>query len=282
MRKGINLAVVVLLFAWCLGCATSKSLDGVTGGGGGGGTTAAFQAGNWAFTTSGGLNGTIYMGGYLSGTGTNVSGTLFVLGTTGSGFNFSNPMMPVTGTLTSNTLTLSGTVSSSNIVLTFTNVASGSTSVTGSYTVTGGTDNGDSGTVAGVIAGSYTGTWAGTEATTGGVVTVGMTEAAAPNTNDSFTLSPTSGSGVTFGNVTGCVVTGTLNSANSFVAGGIVYLDIATTDTGIPGEMKFLGVANDPTNATTLGTYGYFYNGGTSCMLQSGTSTNVAFTLVKQ
>ncbi len=289
MRKGLYLTLVVLLFAWCVGCATGKSLDGVTTGGGGGGSTASFTAGNWSFTTNGGINGAIALGGYLTSSGTTVSGNLFVVGSTGSGFTLqkSSTSMPVTGTLTSGTLTLSGTISSSTFAMTFTNVSSGATSVAGTYTVTGGTDTGDSGTVSGVISpsGAYTGTWAGTDTTTGGTMSVAMTESTSANTNGSFTLNPTSGGGVTFSGVTGCSVTGALNTTYSYAAGGIVFLDVTTADSGVSGpfsgELTFLGVANDASNPTTLSGGGYIYTGGNSCMLQSGVGS-VSFSLTKQ
>ncbi len=283
MRKALYLAAVVSILGLCMGCAGGKSLDGFRPGSGGGGGSSTFQAGNWAFTTSGGINGTLALGGYLSGTGTTVSGNLFVVGDTGSGFLIgkSSTSMPVTGTIASDTLTLTGVLASSNFTITFTNVSGSNTSLTGTYSVTGGTDTGDSGTIIGVLAGSYTGNWAGTDSATGGTVTIGMTEATSASTNGSFVMSPTTGGGVAFSGVNGCVVTGTLNPTYSFAAGGIVFLDINTVDTGIVGEMTFLGVANDATNATTLAGGSYTYTGGTSCMLQSGVGP-VNFTLTKQ
>ena len=288
MKKAWTLLVIVSVFTWLMGCASSRSLDGFGKGGSGGGSN--FEAGNWAFTTNGGINGPIYLGGNLSSSGTTVSGNLFVVGDQGSGFLISTSSipMPVTGTLNNGTLTLTGAVSSSSFSMTFTGVSTSGTISSlpsGNYTVTGGTDNGDSGLISGVIASSYTGTWQGTDATTAGTVTVAMTEAStsgSPSPIGSYSLSPTSGSGVTFVGAAGCTVTGTLQSATSFAAGGFVLLDITTMDNGIAGELQFFGFANDPTAPTSLANSGYLYTGGTGCMLQNNTTNPVSFTLTKQ
>jgi hypothetical protein len=273
MKKTMLLMVVISSLAWMSGCASSRSLDGFNGGSSGG-NTGTFQAGNWAFVTSGGKNGAITLGGYLNSSGSNVSGNLFVVGDSGSGFpiGIGVASMPVSGTVTAGgALTLTGTVSSSNFTLTG-----------GTYTVTGGTDTGDSGSITGAIAGSVTGTWAGTDTSTGGTMTVNMVQAANPNTNGSFTLTAGS-SGVTFTGSSGCVVTGNLNPVNdSFVAGGIVVLDIQTVDQGVNGNLLFAGGTNNAASPTSIVNGGFYtYTGGSSCLLQN-TNQQIAFALTKQ
>lgn len=287
MKKALAFLVLVGGLIGGMGCATSRSLNGFQGGSGGGGS-ANFEAGNWAFTANG-HSGQISLGGYLSATGSSVTGNLFVAGSQTTGFLLtpSSAPMAVSGTLSGGTLTLTGAISSSNFTITFTGLSNSGTITSlssGSFTVTGGTDNGDSGTISGVIAGSYTGTWAGTDGTTGGTMTVAMTEATTPNANGSFTLTPTSGSGVSFSGAVGCTVTGLLNPSagtNSYVAGNIVFLNIATVDNTVAGQLQFVGFANNPASPTALTGGGYYYSGGSGCMLQN-TNTEISFALTKQ
>lgn len=286
MRKLAQLLLVIsLCFGW-LSCATSRSIDGFNPGGGGGGGNGTFQAGNWAFTTSGGINGAIYMGGQLNVSNSTVSGKLTIVGTTGSGFLIGPTATPmsVTGTLSSGTLTLTGAAASSNITMTFTGLSTTGTITSlpsGTYTVTGGTDNGDSGSISGTLASSISGTWAGTDAVTGGTVTASFTESATPDSASGRFFLTSSGSGVTFVGAAGCTVTGTLNT-DSFAAGGIVVLDVTTADNGVPGHLVIAGVVNNPTTPTTItnGAF-YLYSGGSGCMLRN-TGTAVGFTMTKQ
>lgn len=286
MRKLAQLLLVVCLcFGW-ISCATSRSLDGFDRGGGGGGGNGTFQAGNWAFTTSGGINGAIFMGGQLNVSGSTVSGKLTIVGTTGSGFLIgpTTPPMSVTGTLSSGTLTLTGAAASSNISMTFTGLSTTGTISSlpsGSYTVTGGTDNGDSGSISGTLAASVSGTWVGTDAVTGGTVTANFTQSATADSATGRFFLTSSGSGVTFAGAAGCTVTGTLNT-DSYAAGGIVLLDVTTVDNGVAGRLVVAGVVNNPTTPTAItnGAF-YVYNGGSGCMLRN-TGTSVGFTMTKQ
>lgn len=287
MKKALWLLVVLSLGIWLVSCASSRSFDGRGGSGGGGGGSTNFQAGNWAFTTSGGINGPIFMGGQLTTSGSTISGNMFVLGTQGSGFTIGvgTAPMSVTGSASNGTLTLNGAAGASSITMTFTGVKTSGTITSlsnGTYQVSGGTDNTDNGTISGTIAGSFTGTWAGTDSTTGGMMTVQMTEAASANTNGDFTLSPTTGTGITFTGSAGCTVTGTLNNLDSFAAGGIVFLDINTVDNGVNGEVLFAGAADNPTAPSNISNVSFYtYNGGSGCMLQN-TNLPVSFVLSKQ
>jgi hypothetical protein len=285
MKKTLLLMVVISSLAWMSGCASSRSLDGFNGGGSGGGTSGTFQAGNWAFVTSGGKNGQLTLGGFIGSSGNAVNGHLFVVGDSGTGFPIGIGVvsMPVSGTVAANgSLTLTGVVSSSSFTITFPSATDTSTLTGGTYSVTGGTDTGDSGSITGAIAGSVTGTWAGTDTSTGGTMTVNMVQAANPNTNGSFTLTAGS-SGVTFTGSSGCVVTGNLNPVNdSFVAGGIVVLDIQTVDQGVNGNLLFAGGTNNAASPTSIVNGGFYtYTGGSSCLLQN-TNQQIAFALTKQ
>jgi hypothetical protein len=282
MKKALLLVVLISTIGWMVGCASSKSLDGFNRGGSGGG--AGFQSGNWAFTTSG-VNGTLTMGGALTASGSTVTGNLIVVGGSSFAIGPSVAPMPVSGILSSGTLTLTGVINSSNFSITFTGVpTSGTVSSlpTGTFTVTGGPDDGDHGPISGALAGNFDGTWQGSDSTTGGTMTVAVTEATSPSTTGTYGLTP-AGSGVTFtGGATGCTVTGTLQP-DSFVAGGIMVLDITTVDNGVNGQLLFAGGASNPATPTsiTVGPSFYIYNGGSGCMLQN-TNNQIAFGLTKQ
>jgi hypothetical protein len=286
MKKLFMLLIVVSLCSYFLGCASGRSFPGRGGsGGGGGGGTGTIQAGNWTFTTNGGINGPIFMGGQLNVSNNTVSGNLTIVGTQASGFLIGPNVtaMTVTGTVSNGTLTLSGVAVSSSVTLTLTNLPSSGTvtSLSGTYSVTGGADNNDAGTVTGALAGDFSGIWSGTDSSTGGTLTVEMSESTTPDTlTGRFPLTST-GSGVTFTGAVGCTVTGTLN-ADSFAAGGILLLDITTTDNGVPGNLIVAGVADDPTAPTTLSSGSFYaYNGGSGCMLRN-TGNAVGFTMAKQ
>ncbi len=289
MKKVLGLVVAVSLLAWTIGCASGKYTGGRGvggGGGGGGGGSNTIQSGNWAFITNG-SNGTIHLGGYLTASGTSVSGNLFVVGSSATGFTLSNASVPMStsGSISNGSLTLVGVYGSSTISLTFSVSGTGLTSLpAGTFTVTGGSDAGDTGTVSGIIAGDFSGTWQGVEPVTGGVVNVAFTEATTPNTSlnrlGSFVLTST-GTGITFSGVAGCNVTGTLDSTNSFTAGDMVYLVISTTDQATPGHLTFLGFANNAASPTSLANGGYIYQGGSGCMLQNDANEH-ALTLTKQ
>jgi hypothetical protein len=189
--------------------------------------------------------------------------------------------MSVTGTLNNGSLTLTGAVSSSSFSITFTGLSSSGTITTlsgGSYTVTGGTDNNDTGAINGVIAGDLSGSWSATEGTTGGSLVVNLTQSASP-VGGAFQLTPTSG-GVMFTGGAGCTVTGSLNKNTSFTAGGIVIMDIGTTDNGVSGDAVFVGVATNPSSPTALSMV-YTYTGGSGCLLQNNTTSPVNITFTK-
>ncbi|ABF39585.1 hypothetical protein Acid345_0580 [Candidatus Koribacter versatilis Ellin345] len=287
MKKVLGLMVAVSLLAWTLGCASSKQLGplnhgGGSGGGGGNGTVAS---GNWAFVGSG-TNGPMHIGGSLTGSGTSVSGDMFVVGGNGYAIGNSTGPMTVSGSVSNGTLTMTGVIGSSTITLTFTDVtSSGATSLpNGTFSVVGGTDAGDSGTMTGVMASSFSGTWQGNEPVTTGLVSVEFTQASTATSTGgragSYPLTA-SGTGVVFSGIAGCTVTGTLDSALSFTAGDIVYLKIDTTDNIIAGHMIYLGFANDPTAPSMISGGGYVYAGGTNCMLQND-NTQHPLSLTKQ
>ena len=174
MKKALLLVVLISTIGGMVGCGSSKSFDGFNrGSGGGSGSSGAIQAGNWAFHATGGINGDIYMGGYLSGTSSTFGGKMQVLGTSATGFTLAKGTTPMTisGSVSNGTLTMTGTSGSSAFTFSFPNISSSGSTTTldGTYSVVGGADTGDTGSVGGLIVpdGAYTGTWAGTSSTSG-------------------------------------------------------------------------------------------------------------------
>ena len=281
MKKLWMLFVVVLLCAFLMSCATSKSFPGrcSTSGCGGGGNNGTIQNGNWAFTLSN-TSRNLYLGGNMTDSNNNITGTFAVSGDPSTGFEFSpaNPLITMTGTLSNSTLTLTGTFASSTITLNFTNIATTGTitTMTGTYSVTGGSDTGDSGSVTAALAGDFSGTWQGTDGTTGGTYNIVVTEGTT-SSNGTFPLSVSS---ITFSGGTGCAVTADLTTFAGFVAGGMFYVDSNTTDGGSAGNFGYFGIANDPTAPTTI-TGSYIYSQGTGCLFQN-TGTTVPLNLTKQ
>ena len=278
MKKILGfLAVACVFLAW-MGCASSKSFDGFGCTSNCGGNTNV-PSGNWAFITS----NSIEMGGPMTISGSTVSGNLYVVGASSTGFLLgpSSVPMAISGTFSGGTLKFTGVINSSTITVTFTGLSTNSgqlTSLTGgTYTVSGGTDSGDAGTIGGALAGSFTGTWRATLAS-GGVMQIAMGEATTANSSSQFLMTPT-GTGVTFSGVAGCAVTGTLN-ADSFAAGGLIILDISTIDQTVGGSFGYLGVANSASTPTQIaGTY--VYSGGSACMLDN-TQTQDVLDFTKQ
>src|SRR5277367_1524718 len=108
-----------------------------------GSSNTTLTPGNWSMTatpTSGG-SGAFFIGGNLKQTGNNVAGTLYVVNS-----NCYSPSTTITftGTVKGDNLTLTSTGISGQVI-SVTSAAMGSSSFSGTYTVTGGCDGGDTG-----------------------------------------------------------------------------------------------------------------------------------------
>ena len=292
MYRALSLTLALAIICCCFGCASSKSLDNFNGNGNGGsggtggtgGTGTGFHTGNWAFKGTGGIHGTLNFGGYLTLDGTGVLGTLYTLGSDeASGYSALDYTTSLggpnaTGTFSNGTLTVTISAASNHrIALNFTGISSNSSTLNGTYTVTGGADDGDSGTLSGVeVTGSDAGTWTGTDPVTGGTVTVSMTEAASETVN----IYPLTISGASFGGVSGCSVTFS-RAYLSYAAGNIVYLNLGTLDSGFNQSFAFYGTADSATAPKVLNGW-YTYANGTSCLLEENNSQLIPFTFTKQ
>jgi hypothetical protein len=177
-------------------------------------------------------NVSFYVGGNLTQTGSNLAGTMYI---TGSCVDPS-AAVPFTGTVKGTKVTLTSASIEGNVI---TVSASGTTtsatsSLTGTYTVTGeGCDGGDSGTVTATAVPSISGTWSGslvnntsgTNGIAGATISIALTQASTVSDDGTFALSGS----VTYTNST-CSLSGTLTGG--FVSGQFVKIDASTIDQG--------------------------------------------------
>src|SRR5208337_4156598 len=95
----------------------------------------ALTPGNWSMTAiSNGAAGTFYIGGNLTQTGTNLAGTMYVVG---SDCFSSSTTVVFTGTVKGKNVTLTST-SISGQVISVTATGTAGSALSGTYTVTGG------------------------------------------------------------------------------------------------------------------------------------------------
>ena len=186
--------VLVLVLA---GCGSSNNL--------------ALTQGNWAITATPTGSATItispfYVGGNLTQNGNNLAGTMYVMNSRSECFDSSQPI-PFTGTVNGKKVVLTS-ASSDSQVITVTATGTSGSALTGNYTVTGGCDDGDTGTLTAGPVPSITGTWSGPLLGSGGdsvTLAFALTQAATASTDGTFVLT---GSG-TFTN-SSCSATATV------------------------------------------------------------------------
>ena len=207
--------------------------------------------GNWsvAATSSNPAVGTIHVGGNVTQTGSALSGSMFIVGS--MCFDVSQPVA------------FTGAVSGSNVTLTsadvngqiFSVVATAtSSSMSGTYSITGGCADGDSGSADGNLVPSITGTWNGTVVGSGGssvTLSVDLTQDTTASADGSF---PLTGTLAYVGST--CSVSGTIS--NAFVAGSYVLINADTVETdGSDGQVFYNNTLLDSSTApqNMTGTY---------------------------
>ena len=152
MKPGIVLAALFVSFLLCVGCGSSSSSA----------PHSSITNGNWSFTgTSTVTSGLVLsIGGGLAQSGNVVSGTMLVSASNANCQSLFTSGIPVTGTFSGDTLTLTSANFSNQIVTV--NAAGSGNSLTGTYSVAGGCADGDKGTIAASYLPPITGTWTGT------------------------------------------------------------------------------------------------------------------------
>jgi hypothetical protein len=185
---------------------------------------AALTQGNWSVTAQSSNSNTpvFNVGGNLTQVGQALSGTMHVAGS--PCFDVSQPVL-FTGNLVARQVTLtSAEVNGQVISLGATETAS--SALSGTYTITGGCGDRDSGTVAGHAVPAINGTWSGSVSGSGGPnvsVAMALTQASVASADGTFALS---------GNLTftgsSCSVSGTVN--DSSIAGSYIVLNGTTVE----------------------------------------------------
>jgi len=187
------------------------------------GHNLSLTAGNWSLTaTSSGADGVFYIGGNVNQSGTALTANLYV---TGSLCFDPSATTAFTGSVSGNNVTLTSAIVNSQVIAITATGTSGS-ALTGTYTITGGCADGDSGTIGAAVAPSLTGTWNGPVIGSGGSnVTLSMvlTQAAQASSDGTFALS----GGVTYTG-SSCSLSGTISSGS--VAGPYLILSVTTIE----------------------------------------------------
>jgi hypothetical protein len=202
-------------------------------------------------------SGTFYVGGNLTQSGSSVTGTMYF-------FNSCiDPSTPVnfTGSVSGTKVTLTSASVEGEVI---TVVASGTTTsatsaLTGTYTVSGGCDDGDTGTVTATAVAPISGTWAGSLSNCGAgrngcvnaTISIDLTQATAVSADGTFALT----GNVTYTN-SACSVSGTITGGS--VTGQFVMLNVSTLDQNQGNGSFTYGLAqlDSPTTpANTTGTY---------------------------
>lgn len=235
-------AVLALILA---GCGSSDTLN--------------LTQGNWAVTavrTGGGAitNTTFYVGGNIMQSGKTVTGTMYVVGA--SCFDSSSGVA-FTGTISGKTLTLTSPSVGGQVV---TVTATGTNSaLTGTYSVAGGCDNGDSGTITANPVPSITGNWSGpivgdSNGDPSASLALAFTQAATASSDGTFAITGT----LTYTGST-CSASGSINTG-SYIVGPYVVLS-ANTDDG--GSLSYTGLLNSTTAPTSV--TGNYTDAGGNC-----------------
>jgi hypothetical protein len=230
----------------------------------GGSNNLGLTQGNWAFSATStkaapAISNTAFvLGGNLTQSGTNLTGTMYV---TQSGC-IAPQFVNFTGTVKDKNISLTSQTFGGQVI---TVAASGTKdSLTGTYTVTG--ECSDSGTVSANAVPSISGTWNGTisnvTASHGlgaaqATLSVALTQAATPSEDGTFAMSGT----LTYTNSV-CSVSGTI--ANGSLAGNyIVFINGATLDTDDgAGEFSYDGITLDSVTAPKNMAGDYSVTGG--------------------
>jgi hypothetical protein len=218
----------------------------------GGASNLVLAPGNWAVTAvSSGGNGTYYIGGNLTQSGSNVLGTMHVVNSLC--FDVSQ-QLAFTGTVKGKQVTLTSASYQGQVI---TVVASGTTgsALTGTYSVTVGTNcSGDKGSVNANAMPSISGTWSGPlgdPSDPNATLSIALTQANTASPDGTFALS----GALTYQNSI-CANSGTITSGS--MAGLYIIGFNATTDTGdsVFYNGGILDSTTNPKNITT-GTYSY-------------------------
>jgi len=208
--------------------------------------------GNWSVTatSSNPAVGVFYVGGNLTQSGSSLSGSMFVAGSLC--FDVSQPVS-FTGTVSGNQVTLTSAAVNGQ-VFSVTATSTSSSAISGTYAITGGCADSDSGTADATAVPSISGIWNGPVTGSGGssvTLSVALAQGTVASADGSFPLVGT----LTYTG-SSCSVSGTIS--DGFVAGSYLLLNANTVETdGTQGNVFYthilLDSSSNPQNMT--GTY---------------------------
>ena len=245
------LVVLAFLAVLLAGCGGSSSSPGPT-------STLTIQSGNWNISASSiaAPGVTFLAGGNLMQSGNSISGVVHIFNSTCFG---QTTDVPVSGSVSGQSVTLSSPAIQGQTVTVSLNGSS--TALSGTYSVAGtGCAAGDRGTVNANLVPSITGSWHGTFTSTANPgttvdATADLTQSATADAHGLFAVTGT----VTFTGST-CFTSGTI--VQSVLAGGALELEITTNDQPTPGDIGFLAFMDNP-SAANAATGLYQINAGT-------------------
>jgi hypothetical protein len=255
------LLLMAAVFALALtGCGSTNNL--------------ALTQGNWSVTatstatpqhrnpqTPNVSNVSFYVGGNLTQAGSNITGTMYITGS--ECFDPSN-QVNFTGTVHDKAITLTSPALDGQVI-TVAATGTDAADLTGTYSVAGGCDDGDSGTVTANAVPSISATWSGTlvnasSLTNGNVsatISIALAQAATASSDGTFALT----GNITYTNSV-CSVSGTVG-AGSFVSGQFVLINAGTIDQSEgTGSFTFGLAPLDSATAPANMTGGYTVNDG--------------------
>ena len=230
-------------------------------------------SGNWGIEATSQVlpsNGTAYIGGNINHSGTSITGVMHIFNS--SCFDFGTNIY-FSGTSNGNSINFTSAPMDGQVV-SVTATASGSKSLSGTYSIAGGCSAGDHGTISGTFVPSISGTWKATE-TVGSQTLTTTATVTQQATADQWGTFPLSGS-ITFAGPTTCFTGGTINVVNSFIAGDLVaVLGDMTVPGGGSGQLYYVGFLNNPAAPTQI--VGMYDTESTACSL-----SGVDLTFMKQ
>ncbi|MBZ5667450.1 MAG: hypothetical protein LAO30_22980 [Acidobacteriia bacterium] len=218
--------------------------------------------GNWSVTATSvdPAVGTIHVGGNLTQSGSDLSGSMYVVGS--MCFDVSQPVS-FTGTMTGTTVTLTSTAVNGQVFSVTATLTTG-TDMSGTYAITGGCANGDHGTAVANAVPSIGGTWNGAVVGSDGSsvpLSVALTQDPTASADGSFPLTGTLAYTTSVGNT--CSVSGTIT--NAFVAGSYVLMNADTVEKdGSAGSVFYNNVLLD-SSTTPLHMTGTYQVAGGDC-----------------
>lgn len=210
--------------------------------------------GNWSMAATpagGGANSVFYIGGNLTQSGANLTGTMEFISSTCYSFS---QIVSFTGTVKGSNVTLT----SANVggeVLTVTATGTSGSALTGTYSIAGGIAcNGQTGTIAANPVASVSATWSGplvgdSNGDPNVTFSLALTEATTAASDGTFALSGS----LTYTGST-CSSSGTIDGTTSFIVGPYILVNATTNDGGTLSYTADLNSTASPT-ATTNSTY---------------------------